>query len=71
MAYLNITNDLSLKGRKKVKVGELLIFNFEGSPIYLEVMSKTKGKILARRKKPELMLTPEQADEQVQIVPKN
>lgn len=70
MSYLNITADLTAEGRKKVKVGQLLIFNFEGSPVYLEVMRKSAGQVFARRRKPELIMTPEEADKTVTIVPK-
>jgi hypothetical protein len=70
MAYLNLYNDLSDKGRKKIKVGQVMMFDFEGSPIYLKIMEKGRNKVLAKRLKPELFLTPEEADERIVITPK-
>lgn len=70
MAFLNITEDLSPKGRKKVKVGQVLMFDYEGSPIYLKIMQKGGGKVFAKRLDPNKFLTPEEADENVLIVPK-
>lgn len=49
MGWLDITNDLTKKGRRKLKVGQVLIFDFEGSPIHLKIMRKYKGKVWARR----------------------
>lgn len=70
MSYLNITNDLSAKGRKRVKVGEVLMFDYEGSPVYLKIMQKGGGKVFAKRLDPEKFLLPEEADEKVMVVPK-
>ena len=69
MAYLNLYNDLNAKGRK-FPVGKVLMFDYEGSPIYLKIMEKSPGKILAKRLDPKKFLTPEEADEQVWVVPK-
>ena len=71
MAWLDITNDLSDKGREKVEVGQVLIFDFEGSPVYLKIMSKDNDRVKAKRLDQEKFLTPEEADEQVYVVPKN
>lgn len=69
MAYLDITDDLSAEGRK-LPVGKVLIFDFEGSPVYLKITRKKAGKVYAKRLDPKLFLTPEQADEQIVVVPK-
>jgi hypothetical protein len=69
MAYLNIYKDLTREGRK-LPVGKVLIFDYEGSPIYLKIMRKEKGKILAKRLDPDKFLLPEEADEKVMVVPK-
>lgn len=69
MAYLDITNDLTKEG-KKLPVGKVLIFDFEGSPVHLKIMSKIKGKVYAKRLDSSLFLTPEQADEHITIIKK-
>ncbi len=66
MAYLEVSKDIPIK----VKVGQILIYDYEGSPIYLKIMRKSKGKVYAKRLDPAKFLTPEEADEQVTIVPK-
>jgi hypothetical protein len=70
MAYLNITSDLTLVGRRKIKLGEVLMFDYEGSPVYLKIMRKTKDGVWAKRLDPDKFLLPEDADEQVSVVPK-
>jgi hypothetical protein len=70
MAYLNITNDLTAKGRKELKVGQVLMFDFEGSPVYLKIMQKAGGKVFAKRLDPAKFLLPKDADESVSVVPK-
>lgn len=69
MAYLNISNELTKEGRK-LPLGKVLIFDFEGSPVYLKIMRKQKGEVWAKRLDPKLFLTPEQADKQILVVPK-
>jgi hypothetical protein len=66
MAYLNITEELNTHG-KRLPVGHVLIFDYEGSPVYLKIMRKAKGQVYAKRLDPDLFLTPEQADEQIVI----
>lgn len=70
MAWLNITDELTAKGKKRLKVGQVLIFDFEGSPIYLKIMRKERGRVWAKRLDPAKFLTPEQADDSVMVVPK-
>lgn len=64
MAWLNVTNDLPVD----VKVGQILRFEYEGSPIVLKIMRKDK-KIWAKHLDPNKYLTPEEADERVTVVP--
>lgn len=70
LAYLEITKDLTAQG-KKLPVGEVLIFDYEGSPTYLKIMRKEDGKVFAKRLDPNKFLTPEQADETVLVVNKD
>jgi len=70
MAYLEISRDLTPQGAKKLKVGQVLMFDYEGSPIYLKIMRKTGGKVFAKRLDPDKFLLPEEADERVSIVPR-
>lgn len=71
MAWLELTNDLTPKAIKGLKVGQVLMFDFEGSPNYLKIMRKQRGKIWAKRLNSEKFLRPEEADEKVMVVPKN
>ncbi len=61
--WLDVTNDLPID----VKVGQILRFNFEGSPIVLKITSKKQGKVWARHLDPSKYLTPEEADETVTV----
>lgn len=70
MGFLEISSELNTEGRK-LPVGKVLIFDFEGSPVYLKIMKKVGGKVFAKRLKPELFLTPEQADQRIVITKKN
>jgi hypothetical protein len=47
-----------------------MMFDFEGSPNYLKIMKKTRGQVYAKRLDPDKFLKPEEADEQVTVVPK-
>ena len=67
--YLDITNDLTKQGQKRLKVGQVLMFDFEGSPVYLKIMKKDT-KVWAKRLDPKKFLTPSEADEQVEVAPK-
>lgn len=49
MGWLNITDDLTKEGRKKLKTGQVLFFDYEGSELQLRIMRKTKDKIFAKR----------------------
>jgi hypothetical protein len=49
MAWLDITNDLTKKGQDKLRVGQVLIFSYEGSPIHLKIMRKRNGKVWAKK----------------------
>lgn len=70
MAWLQIENELTKEGIKRLKVGQVLMFDFEGSPVYLKIMRKERGKVWAKRLDPVKFLTPEDADENVLVVPK-
>lgn len=49
MGWLNITDDLTKEGRKKIKTGQVLFFDYEGSELQLRIMRKRGGKIWAKR----------------------
>ena len=70
MAWLELTDDLTKSSIKRLKIGQVLMSDFEGSPVYLKIMRKERGKIWAKRLDPAKFLTPEEADEQVMVVPK-
>lgn len=70
MSYLNLIKDLTKEGQKKVKVGQILMFDFEGSPTYLKIMRKDSEGVWAKRLDPKKFLLPNEADEQVTVVNK-
>jgi hypothetical protein len=70
VAYLNITKDLTRAGRRQLKLGQILIFDYEGSPVYLKIMRKTRAGVWAKRLDPAKFLLPVEADSLVTIVPK-
>lgn len=61
--WLDITDDLPID----VKVGQVLRFTFEDSPIVLKITSKRDGRVWARHLDPKKYLTPEEADDQVTV----
>lgn len=65
MKWLDITQDLTKEGQQKLNVGEVLIFDYEGSPIHLKIMRKAKGKVWAKRN---YLYTPEEADNEVEVI---
>ena len=67
MSWLNLTNDLTKKAIREFKVGQVLIFDFEGSPVHIKIMAKKDGKIWGKRLDSAKFLTPEEADEQVMV----
>ena len=44
-----ISDVLTKPGAKKLKVGEVLMFDYEGSPVHLKIMRKHNGKVWAKR----------------------
>lgn len=45
----NITDILTEDGAEKIKVGQVLIFDYEGSAIHLKVVRKRNGKVWAKK----------------------
>ena len=45
----SIEDVLTPEGIEKLKPGQVLIFNFEGSPTHLKIMRKARGKVWAKR----------------------
>ena len=45
----DITDILTEDGAEKIKVGQVLIFDYEGSPLHLKVVRKRNGKVWAKR----------------------
>lgn len=48
MAWIDLTPELTEEGQQRVNVGEVLIFNYEGSKTMLKIMRKHKGKVWAK-----------------------
>ncbi len=48
MKWIDMTPDLTEKGLKELQVGQVMIFEFEGSKTYLKIMRKHKGKVWAK-----------------------
>ncbi len=70
MAWINLTEDLTTEGIKKLQVNHVMMFDYEGSPVYIKIMRKQKGKVWGKRLDPDKFLLPEDADERVMVVPK-
>lgn len=64
--WMDVTKDLPID----VKVGQILRFNYEGSPLVLKITSKYNKKVWARHLDPQKYLTPEEADDTVTVSPK-
>jgi hypothetical protein len=62
MSWIDITKELTAEGRK-LPVGQILMFD----KVDLKIMRKYKGKVWAKRVH---LMTPEQADNEVEIVQK-
>lgn len=67
MKLLDVTEDLPID----VEVGQILTFDFEGSPIHLKIMRKKEGRVWAKKLNPAKYLSPEEADSTVEIVKKH
>lgn len=67
MSWIDLTPDLTKKGQQTLRVGQVLIFDFEGSPIHLKIMRKFKGKVWAKKA---YLYSPEEADNEVSVVKK-
>ena len=67
MAWINLTRDLTKKGIKTLNVGQVLMFDYEGSPDYIKIMRKEGGEIWGKRLDPEKFLLPEDADKKVAV----
>ena len=63
---MDVTDDLPID----VKVGQILRYEFEGSPLVLKITSKKNKRVWARHLDPNKYLLPEEADEKVLVVPK-
>lgn len=63
----DITDILNKKGQRQLQVGQVLIFDFEGSATHLKIMRKRYGKVWAKKT---YIYTPEEADDEVMVVPK-
>lgn len=64
--WMDVTKDLPID----VKVGQILQFSLEGSPVVLKITSKRGGKVWARYLDPEKYLLPEEADDKVWVTSK-
>lgn len=48
MAWIDLTDDLTEEGFKRLQKGQVLFFDYEGSEVTLKIMRKTKDKIWAK-----------------------
>lgn len=48
-SWEDITDILTEDGAEKIQVGQVLIFDYEGSPIHLKVVRKRLGKVWAKK----------------------
>lgn len=59
--WMDVTNDLPID----VKTGQVLIYDYEGSPVHLKIMRKSKGKVWAKYVR---LYTEQEAHEEVSVV---
>ena len=45
---IDLTPELTEKGIAELKTGQVLGFNYEGSPLYLKIVRKANGKVWAK-----------------------
>lgn len=45
----DITDILTDEGKERLEVGQVLMFDYEGSPLHLKIMRKYKGKVWAKK----------------------
>ena len=64
--WMDVTDDLPID----VKVGQVLRFDYEDSPIVIKITSKYNKRVWARHLDPSKYLTPEESDERVRVTPK-
>lgn len=43
--WINLTPELTLKGQRELQVGQILMFDYEGSKTNIRIMRKYKGKV--------------------------
>lgn len=70
MSWLDLTPELTKKGQQRLKVGQVMMFTYEGSPLYIKIMRKYKDKVWGKQLDPDYFLTPEDADKYMWVVPK-
>ena len=63
----SIEDILTPRGIKRLKIGQILLFEFEGSPIHLKIMKKTNGRVWAKRVR---LYTEEEVRKEVSVVKK-
>jgi len=61
--WMDVTNDLQID----VKPGQVLIYDYEGSPVHLKIMRKAKGKVWAKYTH---LYTEQEAKEEISVVTK-
>jgi len=45
MSWIDLTEELTAEAFESLNIGEVLMFTFEGSPLHIKIMRKTKDKI--------------------------
>lgn len=43
--WIDLTPDLTEEGQQRVNIGEILVFDYEGSKTCIKIMRKFKGKV--------------------------
>lgn len=63
MPWLDITDELSPQGQQALQLGQVLMFDYEGSPLNLKIMRKKGGRVWAKRID---LYTIDQADDELE-----
>lgn len=48
MKWFDITDDITDEAAKTLQVDDVLMFNYEGSPLHLKIMRKRNGRVYAK-----------------------
>lgn len=55
MAWIDMTNELTPFAIQSLEIGQVLMYEYEGSPLHIKIMRKKNGKVWGKQLKVRLM----------------